>query len=98
MTNWLRMITQRHLAACLVAALFFVDQIEADVAVLIPASYPNAPVVHRFPVALLPHGTREGSWVTLSSDAASPPAQASHSTTPPRKTLSQGDDGGDLRL
>ena len=72
--------------------LLFVDAIEAGTARLLLGAD-----AFDVPARLLPAGTKEGSWLRLSFEAAPAPPAADDGGALRRK-LGQDDDGGDIKL
>jgi hypothetical protein len=70
--------------------LLFVDQIENGWAHLLLGE-----TAFDVPVRLLPHGTKEGTWLRWSFAVGPPPPDAGAAI---RRKLQQGDDGGDIKL
>jgi hypothetical protein len=68
----------------------FVDAIEGGIARLLAGTE-----AFSVPVRLLPAGTKEGTWLSLSFAAAPPPPDAAAEI---RRRLGRDDDGGDIKL
>jgi hypothetical protein len=70
--------------------LLFIDSIEGDRARLLLGDE-----AFEVPMALLPPGAKEGSWLRLSLELTAPPPDDAEAL---RRKLGRDDDGGDIKL
>lgn len=74
----------------------YVDSIESGIVKLLLRDDRGEWRGHNLPAAVLPPGTREGTWLRLSLEPSEPPASVNSETL--RRDLSKTDSGGDFSL